>query len=454
MKKKLLVQLIAFSGLILASLVTNAEPFVWVANQTTKDITVIDAATNTVVDTIFVNLPAPRSLAFTPDGAFAYVAQSTGGAINAFNRVKVFDAATKSLVTTITVFNPPEDIAITPDGRFAYVSILFSSNIFVIDTATNTFISFPLGARGFGIAFTPDSAFAYIANGGSNTVSVVDTVTHTVVDTIPVGSTPKSVAITPDGAFVYVGNASSNDVSVINTATKSVVATVAVGNRPETRGLAITPNGKFVYVGSSGGNSIFVIDTATNSVTTIIGGVNPPGGTGVLALAITPDGDSVYAANFASASLTEGPVSVVSIATNTLVTTIDGGDRPQAVAITPITTLDVAIDIKPGSDPNSINLGSAGVVPVAILSTVDFDAPAEVDPDTIGLAGARVKMVGRGNKFLCHSEDVNGDALADLVCQLETAQFMIEIGDSVAVLEAETFGGISVRGEDTINIIP
>ena len=116
--------------------------------------------------------------------------------------------------------------------------------------------------------------------------------------------------------------------------------------------------------------------------------------------------------------------------------------------------ISVDIDIKPGSDPNSINLGSSGVIPVAVFSAADFDAPAEIDPNTISLAGARVKMVGKSNKFLCHSEDVNADALADLVCKVETAQFMIETGESVAVLEADTFGGTPVRGEDNIKIVP
>ncbi len=116
--------------------------------------------------------------------------------------------------------------------------------------------------------------------------------------------------------------------------------------------------------------------------------------------------------------------------------------------------VEVDIDIKPGSDPNSINQGSSGVIPIAILSTANFDAPAEINPDTISLAGARVKMVGKSNKLLCHSEDVNADGLADLVCKVETAQFMIEIGDSVAVLEADTFGGTPVRGEDSIKIVP
>jgi hypothetical protein len=116
--------------------------------------------------------------------------------------------------------------------------------------------------------------------------------------------------------------------------------------------------------------------------------------------------------------------------------------------------IDVLIDIKPGSFPNSINLGSAGVIPVAILSTPDFDAPAEVNPDTIGLAGARVKLVGKSEKSLCHPEDANADGVLDLVCQVVTAGVMIEEGESVAVLEAETFGGVPVRGEDTVRVVP
>ena len=55
---------------------------------------------------------------------------------------------------------------------------------------------------------------------------------------------------------------------------------------------------------------------------------------------------------------------------------------------------EIAIDIKPGSFPNSINLGSNGVVPVAILSTDTFDA-STVDPFTVTLAGAAVRMKGK-----------------------------------------------------------
>jgi hypothetical protein len=77
-----------------------------------------------------------------------------------------------------------------------------------------------------------------------------------------------------------------------------------------------------------------------------------------------------------------------------------------------------------------------------------------VDPATVKLAGASVKRIGKGGKYSCSTDDVNADGFVDLVCDVMTEQFTIEPGDSVAVLEAETFSGQAIRGEDSINIVP
>ncbi len=123
------------------------------------------------------------------------------------------------------------------------------------------------------------------------------------------------------------------------------------------------------------------------------------------------------------------------------------------VWITLTNVVEISIDIKPSSDTNSINLGSSGIVLVAILSSGIFDATT-VKPESVALAGASVKMVGKSDKYLCHQEDVNLDGLIDLACQVYTAQFMVETGETTAILEAETFDGIRLRGEDIIRIVP
>jgi len=64
---------------------------------------------------------------------------------------------------------------------------------------------------------------------------------------------------------------------------------------------------------------------------------------------------------------------------------LDGVDDWVSVSNTPVLAIPVEIDIKPGSFPNSISLGSNGTVPVAILSSSSLDA-ATIGPSTVALA--------------------------------------------------------------------
>jgi hypothetical protein len=112
---------------------------------------------------------------------------------------------------------------------------------------------------------------------------------------------------------------------------------------------------------------------------------------------------------------------------------------------------DVNIDIKPGSDPNSINLGSNGNVPVAIFSTNDFDATT-VDPLTVLLSGATVRLRGKGDP-MAKTEDVDGDGLLDIVIHFDMSALQLISGDTVAILEGETYDGIPFWGEDSVRIV-
>ncbi len=49
----------------------------------------------------------------------------------------------------------------------------------------------------------------------------------------------------------------------------------------------------------------------------------------------------------------------------------------------------VPVDIKPGTCPNPLNIGSRGVLPVAILGTSDFDVTT-IDPTTVTLGGGSI----------------------------------------------------------------
>jgi hypothetical protein len=105
----------------------------------------------------------------------------------------------------------------------------------------------------------------------------------------------------------------------------------------------------------------------------------------------------------------------------------------------------VDIDIKPGSHPNSINLKSRGVIPVAVLSTEGFDA-STVDPTTVVFAGASpVRYAVR---------DVDRDGDQDLILQFRTHETNIAPGDTEACLTGETYGDKGIQGCDSIRTVP
>lgn len=127
-------------------------------------------------------------------------------------------------------------------------------------------------------------------------------------------------------------------------------------------------------------------------------------------------------------------------------------DHDHPVAYFALPPISVLVDIKPGSDDNTINLGSNGNVPVAILSTPDFDA-GQIDPATVTLAGAGTRLRGKGTAQ-ASLEDVNGDGLRDLVVHIETSALQLTPGATQALLEGKTFDGKTVRGTDSVRIVP
>ena len=114
--------------------------------------------------------------------------------------------------------------------------------------------------------------------------------------------------------------------------------------------------------------------------------------------------------------------------------------------------LDVQIDIKPGSTSNTVNLGSMGTVPVAILSSPSFNA-ASVSPLTVELAGVPVSLRKNGMP-MASLEDVNGDGLLDLVLHFSIQALPHFTGDTSITLVGETFTGQPIIGRDSIRIVP
>lgn len=128
--------------------------------------------------------------------------------------------------------------------------------------------------------------------------------------------------------------------------------------------------------------------------------------------------------------------------------------------------LPVDIDIKPGSFPNTIHLGSRAATPVAILGSDTLDV-TDIDASTLSIASAGVKTVGKKNRSKCRVKDVSGDfsvdelgmpdGFDDLVCYFVTIELVPEVGDTTLTLSGNLLpeaGGLPIEGIDSVIIVP
>jgi subtilisin family serine protease len=143
------------------------------------------------------------------------------------------------------------------------------------------------------------------------------------------------------------------------------------------------------------------------------------------------------------------------------VTDKDGDTGFDSMELT-VDYLGVQIDITPSQHPNSVSLSNRGRLPVAVLSSADFDA-TQIDPASVLLgdeAGTDTPVAKRPNgQYFSAIEDVNGDGLPDLVLHFEVPA-LVANGDLTPTSTHLVLRGFlqngctNVRGQDSVNVVP
>ena len=306
----------------------------YVTNTSDGTVTVIDTATNQVVQTLTATGGYPMALAATADGQSVYVAHSvlypTG---EAFNTVSVINAATNQVVTDVVI---PDlcagvcygssggltDLAISPrDGSRVYVIQAYATDIgpwgsvAVIDTTKiDSSEEDPLIYNEFSsyvsdLEYTPDGTQLIYTQGDYRFVHISDFST---------GQTPVAVVSTPDGGwaiplavgirpdskrayvvvdseqFDYTGAKYVAVIDLDRTSPSYATQIASIAVAPGADNIVVGPDGR-AYVAHNGGESVTVIDTATD---TVIGYIATSHIGGYYALTVAPNG-KVYMTDYA-----------------------------------------------------------------------------------------------------------------------------------------------------------
>jgi YVTN family beta-propeller protein len=273
--------------------VTPDGTMVFVSNSISGSVSVIDAATNSVITTLTSPTigPVPAGLAVSPDGKELWVANS--GQVPLFNNgtVTVIELSDGLFTPTdlINTGGSPNQVVFSEGGGKAYVlNAGPTGNSGFVDEVDARSYSISNRNLGFGILdFAPAFGMALAVGEGTlyvnnfiATTNNLDCGSGTLDDTILVflPSEPPSaqslgqVVITPDLKFLYIGNWANGDVVCAKTKTQEAerlapIKMPVAGAEPYF--LAAAPNGKTLYVsnnnvysGSGGPKSITVVDIA------------------------------------------------------------------------------------------------------------------------------------------------------------------------------------------------
>lgn len=203
---------------------------IWVPNINDNTISVIDASSDTVINTYPAT--APVTVIFNEAGTKAYVVR------NANNTIYELNASTGALIGTITTTGFGYSPMVNHSGTRLYVPHLLDTGIDVIDTSSYGIIqTITAGTGPISLAITDDDSKMYAANANAGagfsgtTVSVIDATDNTVTSTFNVASAPALLAFAPiesasASVFFTLASASSSS-SLASTGQDTRLAIIA-----------------------------------------------------------------------------------------------------------------------------------------------------------------------------------------------------------------------------------
>lgn len=280
----------------------DADQLLYVCNQGSAVISIIDMEANVVIRTIdlqdlgFSGNAKPHHAAVAPDGSYWYVSLIGENAVLKFNRDNElidrisFDVPgmlavnpteealyvgrsmsavnppprigvvepNQSDVEELDVFYPrPHALAVDPTGRFVYSASLAVNQLAAVNVAGPDVDIHDIPGPHHSLvqfAVAPDGQTVIAGGEMSGQLlffDLADPLSPTVSRAIDLGGAPWHPVITPAGAYAYVPRKNADAVSVVGMASRSEEAVITGEGLAEPHGSAIRSDGRYVYVSNN-----------------------------------------------------------------------------------------------------------------------------------------------------------------------------------------------------------
>ncbi|MFL6129240.1 MAG: PQQ-binding-like beta-propeller repeat protein [Mycobacteriales bacterium] len=276
--------------------------------------------------------PAPKQVAFTPDGREIWVSLLGGHGLQVFDRTTLRRTADVRLGSHGAV-----EVVFTRDGRTVYASQMETASVFEIDRRTHR-VRRQLPTKGVWskvMALSSDERTMYVANWVSNDVSEIDLASGRVRRLLPTVGTPRGLYPTADGKRLYVAGYARGELASIDLATGRSTALLHTGGAM--RHLVADPVQGRLYADDMGTNEVFVVDLRTSSVRKLADTGHTPN-----TIDLSPDGRVLYVSdrgrngsNYYLPGPEWGSVLAIDTRTGRILDAIVGGNQPTGLDVSP-----------------------------------------------------------------------------------------------------------------------
>lgn len=311
----------------------------------------------------------PHQIAFSPDGARAYVA--TAGS----DRVTIVDAATYRVRATLPVPGTPLGVAVLDGGSALAVTRFGSDRIVRIGANAGALLG-ELQAGGGPSLFvgpTPDGRFV-VSSEQANRLLVLDGATFQLETSFDVGRRPFPPALTSDGSVALVPSYNEGTVTRVNLSEGRVAWTVTVGARPS--GGAVLTGDTLYAVAVRGEDRVVLVDVRSGRP---IGQIREGIGQGPFSVVTAPSLRVGFVNNTASHDL-----SVLDLTTLQVLERVPTPEIPIVMAIHP--------------DGRSLWVSSEGEDGVTVFEIPDSYRRAPPTPSPSGPPGTDIWVADLSNR--------------------------------------------------------
>jgi YVTN family beta-propeller protein len=173
---------------------------IYVANYADGTVSVVSGGAGYGMITTITGVAGAHGVAYDSQHKRVYVTQHNSA------QLAVIDARTNTVLQTVPVGNQPHGVAYNPTSHKIYVANYADDTVTIIDANTTSVLAtVPAGDEPAHVTVNPVTNKVYVSNHGSGTVTVIQGTTNGVVATVSLGSSgPYGIAADTLRNLVYV----------------------------------------------------------------------------------------------------------------------------------------------------------------------------------------------------------------------------------------------------------